>query len=192
MNHCPNCNYENPPTSTFCGHCGASFAPTSSPLEPTYKTPIETTIPIPPPPPVSSYQRPAFVLSRSASHKRTMGGTILSLLFYLWAVSCFSFGLVGGILYNITSAAGYGFIFIFCCLAGLVILIPLLLYRKSFYLTWRVRLLLEVGLLLAGFLACLIVAEAHSASHSSTQAYDQTLGIVFVAYGLVAAFVAFW
>jgi len=75
---------------------------------------------------------------------------------------------------------------------ALVILIPLLLYRTHFSLGWRRRLLLEIGLLFVGFLAFLIIAEEHSVSHSSTQAYDQALGIFFVLYGLVAAFVAFW
>lgn len=47
MNHCPNCQYENLPTSTFCGHCGVSLAHSSSPLEPTLRAPDA----IPPPPP---------------------------------------------------------------------------------------------------------------------------------------------
>ena len=190
MNRCPNCNYANPPTSTFCGYCGASLAPTSSPFEPTHRVYDET--PIPPPPPGYGAMPTLVSPQRWQSYKRTVGGTIHSLLWYLWAVVWFSLALGGGILYDPTNSSTSGLIVIGCLLAGLIILIPLLLYRKQFYLAWWVRLMLEIGLLGVGVLFAFVTVRVHDTSHSSTLAYDQALGFVFVLYGLAAAFVAFW
>ncbi len=149
MNRCTNCNYENVPTSTFCERCGTPLVPTSSPLEPTYRASDGTLIPIPPPPPLSSYQHSPVALPQDTSHKRTVGRTILSLFFYLWGVLCLSFGLA--ILLNPSSTIAV-LVFFVSCIVGLVILILLLLFRKYLYLGTRRRLLLEIGLTLIGFL----------------------------------------
>ncbi len=116
-------------------------------------------------------------------HKRTTGSTIHSLLWYLWGLFCFSFGLAGGILHG-ASDTTVGVLFVGCCLAGLIILIPLLLYRISFFLIWWARLIMESGVLVVGLVLLTIVSVAH--------APVQVLGIIFVLYGIAADFVAFW
>jgi len=108
---------------------------------------------------------------------------IHSLLWYLWSVFWFSFGLAGGFIHGVPDTTVTE-VFVGCCLAGLVLLIPLLLYRKEFFLAWWIRLILEGVVLLVGFVLLAIVSVAHASV--------QVLGIIFMAYGFAASFISFW
>lgn len=124
-------------------------------------------------------------------HKRTVGGTIHSLFWYLWGVFYFSFGFAGALL-SVIFGTGIAVAFLGGLALGLALLIPLLLKRQQFFLSLRVRLLLEIGIIVLGVIVLVIAVEAHSGLHSSTQANDFSLGSVIAIYGLAAAFVAFW
>ena len=124
-----------------------------------------------------------------ALRTRTVGGTILSVFFYLWGIFCLSLGLIGGVLlYAPSSILRLGVVA--NCIVGLVILILLLLLRKRLYLSTRRRLWLEIGLLLIGVL--LIVTVLAAVPSSSPTAQNIALGSVIVIYGLIAAIVAYW
>ncbi len=115
------------------------------------------------------------------------------MLLYFWSVFWFSFAFVGGILYDALSPSGTTLVFIFICLAGLVILIPLLLYRKHFYLKWWGHLLLEICLFFIGILVLFVVFEVMRPVPPYTSLpYEHALGSVIAVYGLIAAFIAFW
>jgi hypothetical protein len=209
--NCHSCGTELPVGAAFCPTCGVTTLssdsdsgvspynptiapstpntpPRESPLPPTQlaspfyevpqKNPYEQALPYtdtPPPPPML--------------RTRIAGRTILSVFFYLWGVFWLIFGLVGGILHDASSTIS-GLIFVVCCVVGLVILIFLLRSRKHFYLGTRRRLLLEISLTLIGFLFfCFFVVVFY---HQNSLTAYVVLGSVFVIYGLITAFVAYW
>jgi hypothetical protein len=53
---CPHCGAVNPPTSAFCGSCGAALAQPPVPQEPVTPPPPQAYVP--PPPPPGAYQAP--------------------------------------------------------------------------------------------------------------------------------------
>src|SRR5215831_15326540 len=181
MNRCPNCNQENLPTSTFCENCGASLAPSSSPLEPTQRPFSESAIP--PPPPGFEKMPTLFSPVKRQQYRRTLGGTIHSLLWYLVGIAIFCFGLGGGLLNDMTGEA-IGLIAFLSFLAGLVILIPVLLYRQSFVLRGQWRLLLEIILVFVGLIMLVGVSLIKQAAIISDRTETHAFGIVFAAYGI--------
>ena len=213
--HCHSCGTELPVGAAFCPTCGVttlssdsgsgvspsnptiasstpSTPPRESPLPPTQlaspfygvpqKNPYEQPLPYtdtPPPPPLL--------------RTHIVGRTVLSLFFYLWGVFWLILGLVGGILHG-TSSTIIGLIFVFCCVVGLVILILLLRSRKHFRLSTRRRLLLEISLTFIGVLVYIFIDALlyHPQNGGSFSAFDLVAGSVFLTYGLITAFVAYW
>lgn len=181
MIRCPTCSYENVAASTYCEHCGSVLNPAAAPTVPTYAVPSE-----PPPPP------PESLLSRRQLQQRTrtVGGITLSILLYLWAIFWASFGLAGSIS-SLVSSEGMTLTFIVACAVGLLLLIPLLRLRKRFSLgPWK-RLFLEIGLILLGFLA-LVVVSAVLPTATQGQNQNYFYGSLLVVYGLIAAIFSFW
>ena len=171
---------ENDPTVASAFPAGAlPYKPVTDYGSPSYGVPLQNPYEqlIPPPPPMRGLRA------------RSVGRTILSVFFYLWGIFWLSFGLAGGILHDAPSSI-IGLGFIASCIVGLVILILLLLFRKRLYLGTRRQLWLEIGLLLIGVLLLFTVIAA--VPSSSPTAQNIALGSVFVIYGLIAAFVAYW
>ena len=190
MNRCSTCQFENEPTSVYCTRCGAYLAADSSQLESTVQAFHETLIPPPPPPPLSSYQSSSVKLPQSTSHKRTVGGTIFSVVLYMWGTFVFIVGLVGGFFSSVQSNPVI-FISLYL-LVCLVFLIPLLLYRTHMRLKWAKRLALEIGLLVIGIILIVIVSQAVNPAGNTSSTSDHLIGVSLIFYGLATAFVAFW
>lgn len=163
------------------------FLTLSSPLEPTVKTSDETLIP--PPPPLSSYQQSQVNVPQSTSHKRTVGGTVFSVVLYVWGTLVFSVGLIGGLFY---SGQSNFVIFLVLYLICLVLLIPLLLYRTHVHLKWRKRLAFAVGIFIFGFILLIIVSEVVKPLGYTSSTSEHAVGVSLALYLLATAFVAFW
>ena len=85
-----------------------------------------------------------------------------------------------------TSNTLIGSVFIVLCVVALITLALLLIFRKNLMLRWWVRVLIVVGLTIAGTIA---LAVATAISHGGSEYV--ALGIVFVTYGFITAIVAF-
>jgi len=190
MKRCSTCFYDNQQTSVYCERCGTFLDPISAPFEPTLKPSDETLIPPPPPPPLSSYQHSQGIQTQTTSQKRTVGGTILSVVLCVWGTFVLTVGLVGGFFYFIQSNP---VIFLLLYLfISLMFLVPLLLFRTHMHLKWGKRLALEIGLLVIGVILIIIVYEAVQPMGDASPTSNHLIGGSLILYGLATSFVAFW
>jgi serine/threonine protein kinase len=148
--------------------------------------------------PQSASQSASFASPLIQPRTRSVGGTILSVFFYLWGIFWLSLALAYGILSGILGLPYNGsytgepvpVVFVASCIVGIVILIFLLLSRKRLYLDTRRRFWLEIGLLLIGVLVTTFLS--FGVFGHSYAAGDIFAGGFLVIYGLTAAFVAYW
>ncbi len=214
MRRCPNCNYENEQTSSYCERCGnflTSSMTYTDPEEarPTYRASGENSTP-----PSYGYQQPISDYQYQAPAEyaqgaqfgyqeatplqikprtRTVGEIIFSIVLYLWGAFCMVFGFAGGVL-NQAPSGIVGLAFILGCLLGIILLIPILIFHKSFYLRWWVRLLLEAGITILALVALFIGVGilAMSMHYTKTPLQYLILGSILMVYGFVVAALANW
>ena len=174
-----------------------SYYSSAPPPPPPFMTQSAYSIPInvPPPPPTPSplYSAPpvpdysygpSFV--PQPGRRRSFGALLFSSLLYLFGALCAAFGATGFLLHDASSTL-VGLVFILLCIVALIVLILLLIFRRTLKLRWWVRILIVFGLTIVATIG-LFAAGVLSSNHLEYAA----LGIVFVAYGLVTAIVAFW
>jgi hypothetical protein len=212
MTRCPDCNFENVQTSSYCERCGSHLAATTNYTDPeaykhTYRIPDEP----PAPPPPYSYEAPASgyqvqeQYSQSASfgyqpsaaslqtRRRSGGGITLSALLFLWGIFCIAFGLAGGMIHNASDTL-VGSVFVAACLVGLVVMIPVLSRRKNPYLRSGRRFLLAIGMTLIATLALFMGVGALPNMMHFVDTFLQyyIMGGILVVYGLAIALLANW
>ncbi len=214
---CDSCGAELPIGAAFCPRCGKIIVPNDSgshvsPYDPTLPSPIPSTpqqkSSIPPTPlAVPSYEMPLqnpyeqpvsftdIPPPPPLLRTRLVGRTLPRVLFYLWGVFWLVIGVVGYLLSGLgIQGIIPGISFIVICVAGIVILIFLLRSRKQFQLNTPTRLLFEIGLTLIGilvFLYFLAIFPPQNGGILSSTGYV-VIGSIFVIFGLITAFVAFW
>ncbi len=135
--------------------------------------------------------RPAYwdeALAESQRPKRTTGRLIIDSILYLYGILCSAFG-ASGLLLQGTASALIGTVFLGYCLAGGLLLIPILLAHKRLVLLTRVRIISIIIATVAAGLMTLICAGILSGPQHEAALYP-FLGGIFIVYGLVVSVLA--
>jgi hypothetical protein len=224
MPRCQGCGLENGHTSSYCERCGSPLTAATNYTDPeaykhTYRIPDEPPAPpapygyeTPAPPPPYSYETSAsgyqvqaeysqpasfgyqpYTAASLQTRKRSGGGITLSALLFLWGIFCIAFGLAGGMIHDASDTL-IGSVFVVACLVGLVVMIPVLIRRKSPYLRSGRRFLLAIGITLIATLALFIGVGALPNMMHFVDTFLQyyIMGGILVVYGLAIALLANW
>lgn len=185
-----------PPPPTSYSTPSPAYTTTPAPLtnEPYYPTPR----PYSSVQPQTYSQESAYTYPNAFTSKlrikprtRTFWGTVFSIILYLWAALCTSFG-VAAMLISLGSNTVVGFTFIAAAVISLIIPIPILILHKRPLLRWWVRLVPIVILTILAFVGLFFGFGLLNVSHLSQQTSlsDIVLGCVIAAYGIIVALLA--
>lgn len=127
-------------------------------------------------------------------NRRTIGGTLLSILFYLWGMLVYILG-IGGLFASAyaLSRVARGGIMIGLGMISLMSLTAILILHKHPRLRWGMRLLVELAAMGLGLLTFFISAGVTDAIYGPrSPQVNLTLGIIALVYGLVTMVLALW
>jgi hypothetical protein len=132
--------------------------------------------------------------SETPPDRRTVSGTLLSILFFAWGTLVYILGLAWLFAaINALTHTAQGWTIIGVGIISLISLIVILIMHKQPRLHWGMRLLLELAGTGLGLVTLLIGAGMSSAIYGIlSPQVNLTLGIIALIYGLVTMVLALW